>query len=132
MQPGDACTACAMHEVPDSTPHHTPRPGVCCRLAFAEVLGRSRQLVAILLEGPPRARNVDELLLKESMDVIGARARRPAPIHTCRPGPSPACSQRPAMSCSALLPPGGLPRFLVNKMTISADKKREGKGREHR
>ncbi len=78
MQPGDACTACAMHEVPDSTPHHTPRPGVCCRLAFAEVLERSRQLVAILLEGPPRARNVDELLLKESMDVIGARAGRPA------------------------------------------------------
>ncbi|KAK9832710.1 hypothetical protein WJX81_002799 [Elliptochloris bilobata] len=43
------------------------------REAFRQVRERSQQLVAILLEaGPGKAHNVDEMLLKESMDVIGA------------------------------------------------------------
>lgn len=49
------------------------------RAAFQEVRERSQQLVAILLEaGPARTHNVDELLLKESMDVIGALPSLPS------------------------------------------------------
>ena len=44
-----------------------------CSEAFREVRERSQQLVAILLEaGAGRVHNMDEYLLKESMDVIGA------------------------------------------------------------
>ncbi len=54
------------------------------RAAFREVRERSRQLVAILLEaGPARMHNVDELLLKESMDVIGALPALPS-LHSAK------------------------------------------------
>lgn len=54
------------------------------RAAFREVRERSQQLVAILLEaGPARMHNVDELLLKESMDVIGALPPLPS-LHSAR------------------------------------------------
>ena len=107
-------------------------PVLCCRLAFGEVRERSRQLVAILLEGPPRARNMDELLLKESMDVIGARARclarsQPRRVPLRWPGPSPARLQA-EQRVDMLLTYRRLPRVLVHPVTAGC-KREEARDR---
>jgi len=43
-----------------------------CRLAFGHVLGRCKELIEYIAEqGPSAVLDVDDLLLREAMDVIG-------------------------------------------------------------
>jgi len=60
-----------------SLPQKQSEVGVCllARFALAHVVEMSKQLVAYLSDcGPHKVHNVDNLLLRESMDVIGARS----------------------------------------------------------
>ena len=46
-----------------------------CRLAFAHVADRCKELMLyIAQQGPDAVLDVDELLLRESMDVMGGRS----------------------------------------------------------
>ena len=45
-----------------------------CRVAFGHVVGRCQELMEyIALQGPSAVLDVDDLLLREAMDVIGTR-----------------------------------------------------------
>ena len=70
------CASAANSRLPGPWGQHiTSTDPLMCSEAFHEVRERSQQLVAILLEaGAGATHNMDEYLLKESMDVIGAPA----------------------------------------------------------
>ena len=64
-----------------------------CRLAFGHVLGRCKELIEYIAEqGPSAVLDVDDLLLREAMDVIGKTFKNfRAVIHelkSCRVLPS--------------------------------------------
>ena len=77
------------------------------RVALGHIVDRSLALVEYLREsGPSQVHNMDALLLRESMDVIGVHLCSNAPCHTSPSPPQHACGVacRPrALPCAACL-----------------------------
>ena len=76
----DAVTCCCGMRVPGA--HVVTAPScMLCRGAFAHVVERTEKLVNILVDNTEHVPiNMDNLLLRESMDVIGAPPASTAPF----------------------------------------------------